>query len=59
MQKDLNQTGKLLANAEEELKKCWYALKEKDFVISEQRKAGMLEYCLLHILLIIVVLILF
>ncbi|KAJ0028790.1 hypothetical protein Pint_36047 [Pistacia integerrima] len=38
-EKNLNQTSKLLANTEEELKKCWYALKEKDFVISEQRKA--------------------
>ncbi|XP_044489949.1 kinesin-like protein KIN-5C [Mangifera indica] len=38
-EKNLNQTGKLLANTEEEVKKCWYALKEKDFVISEQRKA--------------------
>lgn len=57
MQKNLNQTGKLLANTEEEVKKCWYALKEKDFVISEQRKAGVHEDCLLHIVLIILVLI--
>ncbi|KAJ4705284.1 Kinesin-like protein [Melia azedarach] len=38
-EKNLDQTRKLLASTEEELKKCWYALKEKDFVISEQRKA--------------------
>ncbi|KAG2682990.1 hypothetical protein I3843_10G011500 [Carya illinoinensis] len=37
--KNLNQTRKLLANSEEELKKCQYALTEKNFVISEQRKA--------------------
>lgn len=41
-QKNLNKTSKLLANTEEELKKCHYTLKEKDFIISEQRKAGML-----------------
>ncbi|ESW34914.1 hypothetical protein PHAVU_001G191500 [Phaseolus vulgaris] len=38
-EKNLNKTSKLLANTEEELKKCQYTLKEKDFVISEQRKA--------------------
>ncbi|KAG5072770.1 hypothetical protein JHK86_007981 [Glycine max] len=38
-QKNLNKTSKLLANTEEELKKCHYTLKEKDFIISEQRKA--------------------
>ncbi|KAG2682993.1 hypothetical protein I3843_10G011500 [Carya illinoinensis] len=38
-EKNLNQTRKLLANSEEELKKCQYALTEKNFVISEQRKA--------------------
>ncbi|XP_021892543.1 kinesin-like protein KIN-5C [Carica papaya] len=38
-EKNLNQTGKLLANTEEELKKCQYALKERDFIVSEQRKA--------------------
>ncbi|CAK9169822.1 unnamed protein product [Ilex paraguariensis] len=38
-QKNLNQTYKLLANTEEELKRCKYALKERDFVISEQKKA--------------------
>ncbi|GAU49062.1 hypothetical protein TSUD_25200, partial [Trifolium subterraneum] len=35
----LRQTSILLANTEEELKKCRYTLKEKDFIISEQRKA--------------------
>lgn len=40
VQKNLNQTSKLLANSEEELRKCRYGLKEKDFVIYEQRKAG-------------------
>ncbi|RAL48730.1 hypothetical protein DM860_001050 [Cuscuta australis] len=39
MRKDLNQTSKLLVNAEEELGQCQYALKERDFVISEQKKA--------------------
>lgn len=43
MQKNLNQTCKLLSSTEEELKKCRYALKERDFVISEQRKAGMFD----------------
>ncbi|KAK7244878.1 hypothetical protein RIF29_39707 [Crotalaria pallida] len=38
-EKNLNQTSKFLANTEEELKKCQYILKEKDFIISEQRKA--------------------
>ncbi|KAK7378809.1 hypothetical protein VNO80_04257 [Phaseolus coccineus] len=38
-EKNLNKSSKLLANTEEELKKCQYTLKEKDFVISEQRKA--------------------
>ncbi|XP_027903365.1 kinesin-like protein KIN-5C [Vigna unguiculata] len=38
-EKNLNKTSKLLANREEELKKCQYTLKEKDFIISEQRKA--------------------
>ncbi|GMN39448.1 hypothetical protein TIFTF001_008676 [Ficus carica] len=37
--KSLYQTSKLLANTEEELRKCRYALKERDFVISEQKKA--------------------
>jgi kinesin family protein 11 len=43
-QKNLNQTSKLLANTEEELKKCQYALKEKSFIIFEQRKAGIVIY---------------
>ncbi|XP_038903563.1 kinesin-like protein KIN-5C [Benincasa hispida] len=38
-EKTLCQTQKLLSSTEEELKKCHYFLKEKDFVISEQRKA--------------------
>ncbi|XP_028784778.1 kinesin-like protein KIN-5C [Neltuma alba] len=38
-EKSLNKTSKLLANTEEELNKCRYTLKEKDFIISEQRKA--------------------
>lgn len=38
-EKTLNQTSTLLANTEEELKKCRYTLREKDFIISEQRKA--------------------
>jgi hypothetical protein len=39
-QKNLNKTSKLLGNREEELKKCRYTLNEKEFIISEQRKAG-------------------
>ncbi|CAH9127774.1 unnamed protein product [Cuscuta epithymum] len=38
-QKDLNQTSKVLGNTEEELVQCQYALKERDFIISEQKKA--------------------
>ncbi|CAL5207412.1 unnamed protein product [Lathyrus oleraceus] len=38
-EKNLKQTSILLDNTEEELKKCRYILKEKDFIISEQRKA--------------------
>ncbi|XP_024636081.1 kinesin-like protein KIN-5C isoform X2 [Medicago truncatula] len=38
-EKNLKQTSIMLANSEEELKKCRYTLKEKDFIISEQRKA--------------------
>ncbi|KAK7284846.1 hypothetical protein RJT34_19599 [Clitoria ternatea] len=38
-EKNLNKTSKLLANTEEELRRCRYTLKEKDFIISEQRKA--------------------
>lgn len=41
MQSNLDQTIKLLNNVEEQLKKCQYALKEKDFIISEQKKAGL------------------
>jgi len=37
----LNQSSKLLATAKEDLKKLHYTLKEKDFIISEQKKAGM------------------
>ncbi|XWS56012.1 hypothetical protein CRYUN_Cryun09bG0050000 [Craigia yunnanensis] len=38
-EKNLNETSKLLANSEEELKMCRYVLKEKEFIISEQKKA--------------------
>ncbi|CAH9063690.1 unnamed protein product [Cuscuta europaea] len=38
-QKDLNQTSKVLGNTEEELVQCQYALKERDFIISEQKRA--------------------
>ncbi|XP_024019672.1 kinesin-like protein KIN-5C [Morus notabilis] len=38
-EKSLNQTSRLLVHTEEELRKCRYALKERDFVISEQKKA--------------------
>ncbi|KAJ8435627.1 hypothetical protein Cgig2_000293 [Carnegiea gigantea] len=38
-QKDLSLTRKLLTGTEEELKKCKYTLKEKDFIISQQKKA--------------------
>ncbi|KAI4300500.1 hypothetical protein L6164_033871 [Bauhinia variegata] len=38
-EKNLGKTTKLLASTEEELRKCRYTLKEKDFIISEQRKA--------------------
>ncbi|KAK6231854.1 hypothetical protein SCA6_001927 [Theobroma cacao] len=38
-EKNLNETSKLLANSEEELKKCHYVLREKEFIISEQKKA--------------------
>ncbi|XP_057949192.1 kinesin-like protein KIN-5C [Malania oleifera] len=38
-QKKLKETGELLASTEEELKRCQYALKERDYIISEQRKA--------------------
>ncbi|XP_010245506.1 PREDICTED: kinesin-like protein KIN-5C [Nelumbo nucifera] len=39
MQKSLDHKKKLLAMAEEELKKSQYALKERNYVISEQKKA--------------------
>ncbi|KAL6999798.1 hypothetical protein U1Q18_000954, partial [Sarracenia purpurea var. burkii] len=40
LQKELNETSKLLATTEEELRRCQYELKERDFIISEQKKAG-------------------
>ncbi|CAA6668485.1 unnamed protein product [Spirodela intermedia] len=44
-EKSLDYTSKLLGNTREDLKQCQYALKEKDFIISEQRKA---ENALVH-----------
>ncbi|KAL1313921.1 hypothetical protein HN51_040690 [Arachis hypogaea] len=38
-QKNLNKTSELLTNTEDELRRCKYTVKEKDFIISEQRKA--------------------
>ncbi|KAK4377756.1 hypothetical protein RND71_004052 [Anisodus tanguticus] len=38
-QKQLNQTTSLLANAEGELRQSKYTLKERDFIICEQKKA--------------------
>ncbi|KAM0992875.1 hypothetical protein ACFX2A_008736 [Malus domestica] len=38
-EKTLNHTTKLLSTTEEELMKCRYALRERDFIISEQKKA--------------------
>ncbi|KAE8676888.1 kinesin-like protein [Hibiscus syriacus] len=38
-EKNLNETVKLLANSEEELKKCHYVLNEKEFIICELKKA--------------------
>ncbi|XP_004249436.1 kinesin-like protein KIN-5C [Solanum lycopersicum] len=38
-QKHLNQTTTLLSNAEEELRQSKYTLKERDFIICEQKKA--------------------
>ncbi|GAB2257646.1 hypothetical protein Droror1_Dr00013806 [Drosera rotundifolia] len=38
-EKKLNFIRKLLTGSEEEVKKCKYALKEKEFIISEQKKA--------------------
>ncbi|KAL8259949.1 hypothetical protein R6Q59_027902 [Mikania micrantha] len=39
-QNALNQTNNVLAITEETLKKCQYALKEREFIIHEQKKAG-------------------
>ncbi|RYR03910.1 hypothetical protein Ahy_B06g083316 [Arachis hypogaea] len=39
LQKNLNKTSELLTNTEDELRRCKYTVKEKDFIISEQRKA--------------------
>lgn len=41
IQNSLNHTSKLLATAKEDLKQSQYNLKEKDFIISEQKKAGL------------------
>lgn len=41
LQKSLEHTSKLLAAAREDLKQTQYTLKQKDFVISEQKKAGL------------------
>ncbi|GFZ02508.1 P-loop containing nucleoside triphosphate hydrolases superfamily protein [Actinidia rufa] len=38
-EKNLNKTSKLLASTEDELRRCQYALEERDFIISEQKKA--------------------
>ncbi|KAL0333495.1 UNVERIFIED_CONTAM: Kinesin-like protein KIN-5C [Sesamum angustifolium] len=38
-QKNLNLTSKLLANTEDDLKRCQYSLKERDFIILEQKRA--------------------
>ncbi|KAG6412166.1 hypothetical protein SASPL_124836 [Salvia splendens] len=38
-QKDLDSTTELLSNTEDELRLCKYSLKERDFIISEQKKA--------------------
>ncbi|XP_022888530.1 kinesin-like protein KIN-5C [Olea europaea var. sylvestris] len=38
-EKDLKQTSELLANTENELRQCKYSLTERDFIISEQKKA--------------------
>ncbi|KAI4364061.1 hypothetical protein MLD38_020200 [Melastoma candidum] len=38
-EKDLEQTRIMLASTREDLKKCQYHVKERDFVIAEQRKA--------------------
>ncbi|XP_051150145.1 kinesin-like protein KIN-5C [Andrographis paniculata] len=36
---DFNRTSKLLADSEYELQSCRYSVKERDFIISEQKKA--------------------
>ncbi|KAI3678462.1 hypothetical protein L6452_37756 [Arctium lappa] len=38
-QNNLNQTNKALASTQEELTNCQYAINERDFIISEQKKA--------------------
>ena len=40
LQKDLYRTTKLLAITEEELRRSQYTLEERDYYISEQKKAG-------------------
>ncbi|RYQ83440.1 hypothetical protein Ahy_B10g102123 isoform E [Arachis hypogaea] len=39
LQKNLNKTSELLTNTEDELRRSQYTVKEKDFIISVQRKA--------------------
>lgn len=39
-QKELEKTSNLLASTQESLRKCQYVVKERDFVISEQKRAG-------------------
>lgn len=51
----MNQTIKLLTSTEEELRKYRYALKERDFIISEQRKAGMIDYSTIDFLLFFII----
>ncbi|CAA0842965.1 Probable 125 kDa kinesin-related protein [Striga hermonthica] len=38
-QSDLNLTSKLLANTEDDLQQCQYSLRERDFIISEQKRS--------------------
>ena len=54
LQKNLNHTSKLLASTEEGLKRCQYALSQRDFIISEQRKAGMLDFLFCYYLILVV-----
>lgn len=42
MQKSLDYTSKLLATTKDELKQVQYNLNERDYIISEQRKAGLI-----------------